>query len=266
MTKLASSLAAAAWLCAGWAAPCAAAPVTYSFTGSVTQTTFVPNDPFAGAIGIGTAFSGSYTFETTAPDSNPFASNGSYMSFGAPYEFTATIGGFTFATSDVLSINVANGAADQYSVLACAGGPFCFGSTWSLFLEDLEGTAFASDALPYPAPLLSAFETALFAFSGFVNDNQVQITRTAQLARLQRRMRSRWHARPRTGHADTGRDRTRGAATAEPSGRRFGAGLGQARSASALNLARREHRAGGQIVDTFILTAVAHQLSTPAFP
>jgi hypothetical protein len=176
MTKLASSLAAAAWLCAGWAAPCAAAPVTYSFTGSVTQTTFVPNDPFAGAIGIGTAFSGSYTFETTAPDSNPFASNGSYMSFGAPYGFTATIGGFTFATSDVLSINVANGAADQYSVLACAGGPFCFGSTWSLFLEDLDGTAFASDAQPYPSPLLSAFETALFAFSGFVNDNQVQIT------------------------------------------------------------------------------------------
>jgi hypothetical protein len=175
MTKLASSLAAAAWLCAGWAAPCAAAPVTFSFTGSVTETTFVPNDPFAGAIGIGAAFSGSYTFDTTAADSNPFPTNGSYMWFGAPYQFTATIGGFTFSTSDVLSVNVANGAADQYSALACAGGPFCFASTWALFLEDLDGTAFAGDALPSSAPLLSAFETALFTYSGVVDDNQVRI-------------------------------------------------------------------------------------------
>ena len=175
MKKLATSLAAAALLCAGWAAPCAAAPLTYSFTGSVTQATFLPNDPFAGAIAIGTAFSGSYTFESTATDDIPFPSNGSYTSFGVPYEFTATIGGFTFATSDVLNIGVGNGAADQYSVLACAGGPFCFGSTWSIFMEDVDGTALAGDALPIPAPLLAAFETAVFGFRGFVNDNFVDI-------------------------------------------------------------------------------------------
>jgi hypothetical protein len=34
---------------------------------------------------------------------------------------------------------------------------------------------FAGDALPYPAPPLSAFETALFTFRGFVDDNQVEI-------------------------------------------------------------------------------------------
>jgi hypothetical protein len=176
MKKLASSLAVMAWLVAGWAAPCAAAPVTFDFTGSVTQTMFDPNDPFAGAIGFGTTFSGSYTFETTATDAIPFASNGSYSSFGSPYQFTVTIGGgFTFSTSDVLNIGVGNGPADQYSVLACAGGPFCFGSTAALFLEDLDGTVFAGDALPYPAPALSAFETALFTFRGFVNDNQVEI-------------------------------------------------------------------------------------------
>ena len=176
MKKLASSLAVAAWLCAGWAAPCAAAPITFSFTGSVTQTTFDPNDPFAGGIAFGTAFSGSYTFESTAADNIPFASNGSYNAFGLPYLFTVTIGGFTFSTSDALNIGVGNGPADQYSVLACAGGPFCFGSTWTLFLEDLDGAVFGSDALPVTAPPLSAFETALFTFRGFVDDNLVEIS------------------------------------------------------------------------------------------
>jgi hypothetical protein len=175
MKKLASSLALAAWLCAGLAEPCAAVPLTFNFTGSVTQTTFDPNDPFAGAIGFGTAFSGSYTFESTATDAIPFASNGSYTSFGVPYQFTATIGGFTFSTSDVLTISTGNGPTDQYSVLGCVGMPFCFGSSATLFLEDLDGTVFAGDALPFPAPPLSAFEVALFTFRGFVDDNQVEI-------------------------------------------------------------------------------------------
>lgn len=175
MKKMASALAVAAGLCAGWAAPCAAAPITFGFTGSVTQTTFDPNDPFGGAITVGTAFSGSYTFESTAADANPFASNGSYMTFGAPYLFSVTIGTFNFATSDAVSIGTGNGATDQYSVLACAGGPFCFGSNASLFLEDLDGAAFGSDALPDTAPLLSAFEIAAFSFRGFIEGNQVEI-------------------------------------------------------------------------------------------
>jgi hypothetical protein len=175
MNRLASGLALAACLGAGWAVPCAAAPVTYAFTGSVTQATFDPNDPFGGTVGVGTAFNGSYTFESTASDNIPFANNGSYASFGAPYQFSVTIGSFTFSTSDALNISVGNGPADQYSVLACAGGPFCFGSSAALFLEDTDGTVFAGDALPYPAPPLSAFEVALFTFRGFVNDNQVEI-------------------------------------------------------------------------------------------
>jgi hypothetical protein len=176
MKRLASGLAVAAWLCAGWAAPCVAAPITFDFAGSVTQTSFAPNDPFAGAIAVDTAFSGSYTFESTATDNIPFPSNGYYSSFGLPYLFTVTIGSFTFSTSDALSVSTGNGPSDQYSVLACTGGgPFCFGSSASLFLEDLDGSVFAGDALPFPAPPLSAFEVALFTYRGFVNDNQVEI-------------------------------------------------------------------------------------------
>jgi hypothetical protein len=175
MKNLASGLAVAL-LCAGSAAPCVAAPITFGFTGFVTNTTFAPSDPFAGAIGLGTTFNGSYTFDSTAADNIPFANNGSYTSSGAPYLFTVTIGSsFTFSTTDILNINIANGPTDQYSVLACAGGPFCSGSSAQIFLDDVQGTAFAGDVLPYPAPPLSAFESALFAFHGFVGGSQVEI-------------------------------------------------------------------------------------------
>jgi len=175
MKKLASVLAAAAWLCAGLAEPCAAAPITFAFTGSVNQASFDPNDPFGGTIGFGTAFSGSYTFESTAADGIPFATNGSYSAFGAPYGFSVTIGAFNFSTPDALSITTGDGVPDQYTVLACEGGPFCFGSSASLFLMDFDGTVFSNDALPIAAPPLSAFEIALFTFNGFVNGNQTQI-------------------------------------------------------------------------------------------
>lgn len=177
MNKLASILAVVGLVCAGAAAPCVAAPITFNFTGSVTTAMFVPNDPFAGAIGTGTAFSGSYTFESTTTDGNAFPTDGSYSVLGLPYLFTVTFGAgtFTFSTSDILNINVSDGAVDGYSVLACAGGPFCFGSSAQLFLQDTDGTVFASDALPVSAPPLSAFEVAILTFTGFANDNFAQI-------------------------------------------------------------------------------------------
>jgi hypothetical protein len=177
MNKLASVLAVVGWVCAGAVAPCVAAPITFDFTGSVTTAMFVPNDPFGGAIGAGTPFSGSYTFESTAADGNPFPANGSYSMMGVPYLFTVTFGAgtFTFATSDILSINVADGPVDGYSVLACAGGPFCFGSAAQLFLQDDQGTALTGDGLPLSAPPLSAFEVATLTFTGFVNDGFAQI-------------------------------------------------------------------------------------------
>ena len=171
MKNLASILSVVALVCAGAVAPCVAAPITFDFTGSVTSATFIPTDPFGGTIGVGTAFSGSYTFESTTADGNAFASDGSYTGMGLPYLFTLNIGSFTFSTSDILNINVSDGAADGYSVLACAGGPFCFGSSAQLFLQDTDGTVFSSDALPVAAPPLSAFEVATLTFSGFANDN-----------------------------------------------------------------------------------------------
>jgi hypothetical protein len=177
MNKLASSLVAA-WLFAGWAAPCAAAPVTFDFTGSVTSTAFDPADPFGGAIAVGTTFSGSYTFDSTAANTNFFPNNGTYNSLGAPYGFNVTIGSFVFSTSAAVAVNIADGASDQYGVAACAGpafGPFCFGTTAALLLNDADGTALTGVAQPEAAPMLSLFELAQFSLAGAFDGNNVEI-------------------------------------------------------------------------------------------
>jgi hypothetical protein len=177
MRQLATGVAAV-WLCVAWAAPSAAAPITFDFTGSVTQTMFDPDDPFSGGIAFGTAFGGSYTFESTTADAIAAPHSGAYASpGGVPYQFAVTIGGHTVSTSDFLSLGVANnvGATDHYSVLACSGSAACPESTLELFLLDLDATVFASDALPFEAPLFSAFEVATFAFRGLIGGNQVEI-------------------------------------------------------------------------------------------
>jgi hypothetical protein len=177
MRQLATGVAAL-WLCAGFAASSAAAPITFDFTGSVTQTMFDPDDPFAGGIAFGTTFAGSYTFESTTADGIAAAHSGAYAPpGGAPYQFAVTIGGHTFSTPDFLSIGVGNdvGATDHYAVLACSGSAACQESTLELFLLDLDATAFTSDALLVPAPLLGAFEIATFTFRGLIGGNQVEI-------------------------------------------------------------------------------------------
>jgi len=135
---------------ASLAAACTAlaAPVTFSFTGTVTD------DPF----GLGFAsFAGSYTFESTAGDAAPSASTGSYDSsgpgFGIAVDFDA--GAATASVVGALNIGIANdfaGPVDQYTVTGLAGTV-----ELGLFLEDLTATAFSSDALPQLPPDLADF-------------------------------------------------------------------------------------------------------------
>ena len=102
-----------------------ATPITFSFTGTVTQLVTDPEDPFGGTIGFGTTFTGSYTFESTTPDAAPGTETGSYSMAGGALGGGVVIGGHAFNTGDFLSIGIADdflGTVDQYSVLACAGG------------------------------------------------------------------------------------------------------------------------------------------------
>jgi hypothetical protein len=181
MTRgLAAGLAVAVCLGIG-AAPgqAVAAPVTFAFTGAVTQAMFDPNDPSGGEITFGTAFSGSYTFESTASDRIASPGSGAYDSpIGAPYGFAVNFGpGHDFITSDALSIGVVDnaGGIDIYSVLACFGGFTCPDITIELFLGDLEQSVFYGDALPLGELPFHAFEVATFALRGLIDGNQVEI-------------------------------------------------------------------------------------------
>jgi hypothetical protein len=182
MTRgFAVGFAAAVCLGMGGVAPgdAEAAPVTFAFTGAVTQTMFDPNDPSGGEITFGTGFSGSYTFESTASDQIASPGSGSYASpAAAPYGFAVNFGpGHDFITSDALTVGVFDnaGGMDGYSVLACFGGFTCPNITLELFLADLDGSAFAGDALPLDSLTFGAFEVATFALRGLIDGNQVEI-------------------------------------------------------------------------------------------
>jgi hypothetical protein len=182
MTRgLAAGLAAAVCLGVGGVIPgdAEAAPVTFAFTGAVTQTMFDPNDPSGGEITFGTNFSGSYTFESTASDQISTPGSGSYASpAAAPYGFAVNFGpGHDFITSDALTIGVFDnaGGMDGYSVLACFGDFTCPNITLELFLGDFDGSALAGDALPLDSLTFDAFEVATFALRGLIDGNQVEI-------------------------------------------------------------------------------------------
>jgi hypothetical protein len=152
-----------------------AAPITFSFTGEVSQDPLLdPDDPFGGSIAFGTLFSGSYMFESTTPDGDPSANGGSYTSAGGT--LSVTIGGNAFIASDLLNIGMGNNfsGSDFYTVFAqntSGADPFDL----SLTLQDLQGLVFGGALLPTDAPSFSAFELATLFFTGIIGGNQVQI-------------------------------------------------------------------------------------------
>lgn len=145
-------VAVVAFLCA--MAPCfaSAVPITFSFTGSVTD------DPF-GASSFGAPISGSFSFNSTAVDSIPGVSTGSYLSNGSPYRFDANVDGIAYSVVGSTTVNTANNivGGDQYGVIGVGAG-----LTLELFLQDSTGTALSSDALLLLPPPLAGFSFRQF--------------------------------------------------------------------------------------------------------
>jgi hypothetical protein len=175
----AAVLAAAIWLWSGSAAPAVAAPVTFTFSGAVTQTTFDPQDPSNGDITFGTAFTGSYTFESTAADLIAGDSSGAYATpAGAPYGFNVSFGGdHVFSLTDSFTIGLLHspGNLDLYTVLACAGGNACGDLSMGLIFEDAEYSLFSGDALPLDTAFFAGIDVATFALRGLIDGNQIEI-------------------------------------------------------------------------------------------
>ncbi len=152
-----------------------AAPITFTFTGTVSQDPLLdPADPFGGTIAFGTPLSGSYVFDSTTPDRDASANGGSYTSAGG--SLTLTIGGQLFLAADLLNIGVGNNfsGSDFYTVFAqSTGGLDVFDI--SLTLQDFNGTVFAGASLPIDAPSFASFELATLFLTGTIGGNQVQI-------------------------------------------------------------------------------------------
>ena len=132
-----------------------AIPITFTFTGSVTD------DPF-GLSSFGAPITGSYTFDSVAADGIAGPSTGSYPSIGPSFGFSATVDGTPYSLSGSLIVNTANNiGVDQYGAISTDGV-----LTLELFLQDSTQTALSSDALPLVPPLLAAFDTRQFRLFG----------------------------------------------------------------------------------------------------
>jgi hypothetical protein len=154
-----------------------AAPITFNFTGSVTQ---VPIDDPGTGLAFGDPITGSFTFESTSVDLIAAANSGSYQTSGPPNGISVLIGAFPFATSDFLAVNISsNLPQDQYGVLGCSVDSSCTGDLQiQLFLEDLQGTVFASDGLPLLPPPIGSFEARDFHLIATIAGNQLQVDGT----------------------------------------------------------------------------------------
>ena len=132
-----------------------AVPITFGFSGSVTQ---VPADDPGG----GSAITGTYTFDDAVLDAIADPSQGSYASFGLPFGLSVQIGTNSYSLAGFLNIAVSDGVlgVDQYGVFAFDGG-----LTVSMLFTDLDAAVFASDALPSLPPTMAAFEVRDFHLS-----------------------------------------------------------------------------------------------------
>lgn len=149
--------------------PARANPITFQFSGTVTQ---VPVDQVFGDISFGEAFNGTLSFDPTAADQVPAdPSIGSYT-FNSPFGLTVDIGAHDFEATGSLNIEVVNSFVDQYTVLATdQTGALIM----DLFLLDNTGSALGDDRLPPGGPSLASFGERDFHLDDFLDSGEIQV-------------------------------------------------------------------------------------------
>ncbi len=133
--------------------------ITIGFTGNVSSV-YDPHNIFGGQT-HGEA-TGTYTYDTSTPDSNPSNSSGSYWHYNSPCGVSVSINGFNFQTNPdsvqfLLGISNDNGG-DLYWFHSYSNSPLPNGTlveTIAWQLQNYSGTAISSDALPTTAPNLA---------------------------------------------------------------------------------------------------------------
>lgn len=137
-------------------------PITIDIEAVVRDLSDV-GDLLGGTIDVGSLITGSYTYESTAPDNNDFPGVSDYWHSTLPYGITLNSGGHTFATDPdnvqflVEIVNDHYSGYDNYVLhsyknLELAGGIEVNHISWQL--DDPTMTALSSDELPSGAPIL----------------------------------------------------------------------------------------------------------------
>ncbi|MFA6426812.1 MAG: PEP-CTERM sorting domain-containing protein [Phycisphaerae bacterium] len=150
-------------LCCGGLAQ--AVPITIQISGNITSASGVS---LPSTIHTGSTFTGTYTYDSAAPDSDANPQRGKYL-YNSPYGISLSLGGYTFATAtshvgqfemlikndDSFNLPV----TDYYTVFSDKNAAISsLGFTiediiWNL--RDSIHTAISSDALPVTAPVLT---------------------------------------------------------------------------------------------------------------
>lgn len=136
--------------------PAHGAPVTFAFTGTITD------DPF-GLSSFGAPISGSFSFDAGVPDLIADPATGSFASVGPGFGFSVNVDGTLYPSFGAVTVNTADNivAGDQYGVIA-TNALFSL----EIFLQDSTAAALSSDALPPIPPALAGFDFRQFRLFG----------------------------------------------------------------------------------------------------
>jgi hypothetical protein len=148
-------------LCAALA-PVRAEWITIAISGQVTSVSDQYNH-FGGQISVGTPITGTYTYDSSTPDSYPSDfSYGQYWNYTPPAGVSLNVGGLNFRTNPdnvefAVTVNNNNLGEDSYSIwstknLSLSDGTLVQSISW--YLNDPTGTTLSSDALLLTAPEL----------------------------------------------------------------------------------------------------------------
>jgi hypothetical protein len=158
-----------ALLVVAFSSPSWAVPITFEFTGQVTS--IVDADSvLAGEVAVGHTFTGSYTFESTLPDSYPYPDpNGSRGYYASPSSVMhVNIGAFDLWSGTQNLIQVVNESSIDALILSStafrSSGLDVEGMV--VKVHDSSGVVFDDDSLPATLPPFSAFSWSSFQIEG----------------------------------------------------------------------------------------------------
>jgi hypothetical protein len=139
--------------------PVQAVLITIEITGKVTEGY---GSLWGDGIHEGAVFNGTYTYDSSAPDTSDRSDIGLYV-HDSPYGLNISLGGFEFETvpnhTGQFNITITDNGpnADSYSVESNQNAPLSNGATVNTFFWSLHGpdSVISSTDLPVEAPLLS---------------------------------------------------------------------------------------------------------------